>query len=206
MGVNKVVFGAVSVIDISDSTVTPETLAKGETAYDKSGEKIMGTHECPAAEPNLQSKTVTPTKEQQTVTPDSGYDGLSSVIVNGDANLIPENIVSGKSIFGVAGSAETGSGGGGGSVETYTGSISGKTWSEMMSSGMTVWFTDSNLQLTSAKLYQNDTFTVAKGTLVYAYGDTAPIAKTGCTRLAMFSLSASGGSVLQIDADGFTLA
>lgn len=45
MAVNKVVFGAVSVIDISDSTVTADTLAKGETAYDKSGEKIIGTME-----------------------------------------------------------------------------------------------------------------------------------------------------------------
>ena len=45
MAVNKVVFGAVSVIDISDSTVTADTLAKGATAYDKSGEKIVGTME-----------------------------------------------------------------------------------------------------------------------------------------------------------------
>lgn len=45
MAVNKVVFGAVSIMDITDSTVTPEKLAKGETAYDKSGEKITGTME-----------------------------------------------------------------------------------------------------------------------------------------------------------------
>lgn len=45
MAVNKVVFGAVSVIDISDSTVTADTLAKGATAYDKSGEKIIGKME-----------------------------------------------------------------------------------------------------------------------------------------------------------------
>lgn len=43
MGVNKVVYGAVSIIDISDSTVTPETLVKGETAYGADGEKITGT-------------------------------------------------------------------------------------------------------------------------------------------------------------------
>lgn len=40
---NKVVFGAVSIMDISDSTVTPETLAEGEIAYQADGEKITGT-------------------------------------------------------------------------------------------------------------------------------------------------------------------
>lgn len=45
MGVNKVVFGAVSIMDISDSTVTADTLAKGKTAYGADGEKITGTME-----------------------------------------------------------------------------------------------------------------------------------------------------------------
>lgn len=173
MAVNKVVFGAVSIMDISDSTVTPETLAEGVTAYDKTGEKITGTK----PDPVYQSKTVTPSTSEQVVTPDSDYDGLSEVtveamlagsvsnpkisvsangvieswvsvsagyvpmsaktwnyylstvgaktitpstvdqtavatqkfttgdiVVAGDANLVPENIKSGVSIFGVEGS------------------------------------------------------------------------------------------------------
>ena len=52
----------------------------------------------------LQEKTVTPTKEGLSVAPDSGFDGLSKVTVNGDNNLVSENIKDGVSIFGVLGS------------------------------------------------------------------------------------------------------
>lgn len=67
--------------------------------------------------PILQSKTIIPTASEQTVTADSGYDGLNKVTVNGDENLVSENIAEGVSIFGVEGSH---SGGSGSAIETCT--------------------------------------------------------------------------------------
>ena len=54
-----------------------------------------------------QEKTVTPVPEGMEVTPDDGY-LLDSVIVNGDVNLISENIKKDVSIFGVTGSMQAG--------------------------------------------------------------------------------------------------
>ena len=55
-----------------------------------------------------QTKTVTPTRESQTVVPDKGFDGLDSVEVSAvtkdiDANIKPENIKQGAEILGVKG-------------------------------------------------------------------------------------------------------
>lgn len=54
---------------------------------------------------SLQSKTVTPETETITYTADfdDGYDALSSVVVEGDENLIADNIAEGVSIFGIEG-------------------------------------------------------------------------------------------------------
>lgn len=43
MAVNKVVYGAVTIIDISDGTVTEDKLAEGAIAYGADGERITGT-------------------------------------------------------------------------------------------------------------------------------------------------------------------
>ena len=179
--------GAVTVASIpsqyittTDATASADEIMSGETAY-VNGSKVTGTftidneltaqdnlisqiqtalqNKASASEPVLQTKTVTPTASAQNVTPDSGYDGLSKVTVNGDANLIPANIAEGVSIFGITGTHSGGSSGGG-SVETIT-----VTYKSVPEPDMMIHYIDGTMSLQSAAITRGSSYTIAKNTI-----------------------------------------
>lgn len=67
-------------VDLSGDTVTPAALLQGYTAHNALGELIVGTAGGEVTI-NLQNKTITPSTLQQTITADTGYDGLGTVTV-----------------------------------------------------------------------------------------------------------------------------
>ena len=71
----------INAVDLSHDTVDAAHLLQGYTAHDRDGNAVTGTFTGESV-PTSQSKTVTPTKLTQNISPDTGYDYLSSVTIN----------------------------------------------------------------------------------------------------------------------------
>lgn len=186
-------------IKTDDATAVASDILSGKTAYINDS-KVTGTfsldtelntqddlisqiqtalqNKASASEPVLQTKTVTPTTNTQNITPDSGYDGLSKVTVNGDVNLKAENIKSGVSIFGVSGNYVGSGGGGSVAIETCSGCIS----FEAIPVPLSVTYTNNNLVYQTINVETLTNLEIVKNTIVFISGGICN-AKTGCTRL-----------------------
>lgn len=97
MGVNRVIYNGEVLIDTSNTTVTPATLAKGITAIDAAGNVIVGEMEM------KQSKQlVTPTSDITALSITiAGYDsaaGITEIYKNGFRLDSSEYSISGKNV------------------------------------------------------------------------------------------------------------
>lgn len=134
-------------------------------------------------------KTVTPTTTNQTAVASGRYT-TGDVVVAGDANLIPENIAEGVSIFGVQG---THSGGGtfDGATVTFEDNVS-------FGGGLSVYALNPQLEVVS--LDNPGTLTIAVGTIAaVSFGNFAALYGTGDVEILF---GTSGAGAVYVNGDG----
>ena len=154
-------------INLQTKTVTPTTVSQdiiADAEYDGlekvTVNAIPSTYVKPAA--TKSATTYTPSTSDQTISAGTYCSGVQTI--KGDANLISTNIVSGKTIFGVVGSAEIDSGSGGvGTIETCSGNLTFDAPPEEV----TIYYVNSNMELTSLTSSSDVAFYPIKNSIIY---------------------------------------
>lgn len=128
MPISKVVYGNQVVIDITDTTATPSDVMYGKYFYMPDGSRVEGTGsggggvvvvettdehggtivDITGEVIRLQTKTATPSTSQQTILPDSGYIGLSSVTISAMPSFVDGDDLGYGSASAIVGSALVG--------------------------------------------------------------------------------------------------
>lgn len=91
--------GGGSGADLDAITAEAGDVLTGKVIVDKDGNTVTGTMA------SMPGQTITPGASQKTVSCSGKY-MTGNVVINGDSNLVAANILSGKTIFGIAGSAK----------------------------------------------------------------------------------------------------
>ncbi|MBQ6804563.1 MAG: hypothetical protein IJP04_07905 [Clostridia bacterium] len=210
MGVNKVVYGGNTLIDLSADTVAANKMLAGITGHDKAGNPITGNI------PSQAAQTITPGTADKTIAAGKYLSGTQTI--KGDANLVAGNIKSGVSIFGVAGSYE-GSGGGGGEMQVAEGSFTPSSYNIKTTpiSITGLGFTPKLVIVKAAKTSQieasNMTVTGGVGLLMITgglYNSWVAIYKSSSTSFGRGYTDESGTASytydLSVSDDGFTIS
>lgn len=90
MGVNKVVYGGRTIVDLTDATATPETVLEGYTAYGAKGTRIVGTASATKRREVTISLPLAGWADGQQTVAVSGMTAEATVIVGGGADCEPE--------------------------------------------------------------------------------------------------------------------
>lgn len=168
-------------VDIFDDTTT-KTITNNGT-YNASDDHVLGYSQVTVDVPSpvYQSKIVDPLTTSQTVEPDSGYNALSDVVVNGvtsaiDANIIASNIRDGVTILGVTGTYT-----GGSMIDPQdflqfynpnSGSVSISVYSDGQFKAKLYYSKDYTLPLDTWSVLDNTTtINLSSGETVYIYGN-----------------------------------